>query len=157
MKNTIETFYAALARLDGEGMAACYHPDIVFTDPAFGTLHGVHAGNMWRMLCESQRGKNFTSVASAVTANAEGGKAHVEVDYIFSRTGRPVHNKIDGQFTFQDGKIIRHIDHFNLYRWAQQAMGTTGYLIGWTGFFQKKLQVQTRQLLAKYEQRKAGS
>lgn len=34
----IDSFYKALASRDGETMAACYHDDIVFEDPAFGQL-----------------------------------------------------------------------------------------------------------------------
>ena len=47
----VERFYDALSRLDGDAMAACYHSDVVFEDPAFGELRGVDAGDMWRMLC----------------------------------------------------------------------------------------------------------
>ncbi|MFY8063069.1 MAG: nuclear transport factor 2 family protein, partial [Usitatibacteraceae bacterium] len=31
----IRRFYAAFANRDADGMAACYHPEIAFSDPAF--------------------------------------------------------------------------------------------------------------------------
>ena len=36
----IKRFYDAFARRDGDAMASCYHEDVVFSDPAFGVLHG---------------------------------------------------------------------------------------------------------------------
>jgi hypothetical protein len=46
----LEHFYHSFKYKDVKEMIACYHDDIVFTDPAFGTLKGVEAKNMWRML-----------------------------------------------------------------------------------------------------------
>ena len=47
----IETFYRSFAARDAAGMAACYHPEIHFTDEVF-DLHGPDAAAMWSMLCE---------------------------------------------------------------------------------------------------------
>lgn len=58
-KTIISQFYQAFKTLDAEGMVKCYHPEIEFEDPAFGPLKGVHAGNMWRMLCASQKDKGM--------------------------------------------------------------------------------------------------
>jgi ketosteroid isomerase-like protein len=111
-------------------MIACYHKDIHFEDPAFGVLKGEHAGNMWRMLCASQKDKEFTVTFSDITYQDGKGSAHWEAQYHFSKTGRKVHNKIDATFEFKDGKISKHIDTFNLHRWASQAMGFKGMLLG---------------------------
>ena len=46
----VREFYARFAARDAEGMAACYHPDIAFSDPVFPMLRGDEAGDMWRML-----------------------------------------------------------------------------------------------------------
>lgn len=150
-KELIEKFYKAFKDLDGEGMAACYHKDIVFEDPAFGVLKGAKAGNMWRMLCASQKGQNFVVEASKIMGGAQKGTAYWEAHYLFSQTGRKVHNKIDAKFEFKDGKIIKHTDTFNLHQWAKQALGIKGALLGWTGFFRKKLNAQTNKMLTKFE------
>jgi hypothetical protein len=35
----------------------------------------------------------------------------------------------------------------DLYKWSKQAFGVTGFLLGWTGFFQKKIQQQAQESL----------
>ena len=49
-RETIKRFYAAFDAHDGETMAACYAPDVHFSDPVFPDLNGDEAGDMWRML-----------------------------------------------------------------------------------------------------------
>jgi ketosteroid isomerase-like protein len=150
MTDVITKFYTAFNNLDANTMCACYHDDIVFEDPAFGVLNGNDAKAMWQMLCESQKGKNFSVEVSNIQANDEEGSAHWEAHYNFSKTGRKVHNKIDATFQFKDGLISKHTDVFNLHQWAKQAMGFKGFILGGTGFFKSKLQKQTNYLLAKY-------
>ena len=80
MKRVIENFYQAFANLDAEEMARCYHMEVKFEDPAFGLLKGDKAKNMWRMLCDSQKDKNFKIDISEIEYD-EGtgvGKAHWE-------------------------------------------------------------------------------
>ena len=144
-KSLITEFYTAFAAHDYKRMLACYHDDVEFNDPAFGTLKGDQAKAMWKMLIERSEGK-LKVVSSDVTSSS----AHWEAFYLFSKTGRNVHNKIDARFEFKDGKIIRHHDHFNLWTWSRQALGFSGLLLGYTSFFRNKLQAQTRKLLADY-------
>ncbi len=125
----IETFYTCFQRRDAPGMIACYHPDIEFSDPVFQGLKGPRAGAMWRMLAE--RAKDLQMEFSNIRADDTTGAAHWEARYTFSETGRPVHNVIDAAFQFRDGKILRHTDTFDLWRWAGMALGTKGKLLGW--------------------------
>ncbi|MBO6880074.1 nuclear transport factor 2 family protein [Winogradskyella sp.] len=150
MNPLIETFYKAFNNLDANTMCSCYHEDIVFEDPAFGRLEGVRAKAMWQMLCESQNDKNFKVEVSNINSNDTEGSAHWEAYYIFSKSGRKVHNKIDAQFEFKDGLIINHKDNFNLHKWARQALGFKGLVIGRTRYFKNKLKAQTNRLLDKY-------
>ncbi len=126
-------------------MAACYHDEVEFSDPGFGTLKGDQAKAMWQMLIERSGGK-----LKVVFSNVTDTTAHWEAFYEFSKTGRKVHNKIDARFEFKDGKIYRHQDHFNLWAWSRQALGASGFLLGYTSFFKNKLQKQTRKLLTSY-------
>ena len=151
MKHIIEDFYKAFNDGNVEQMVSHYHDNIVFEDPAFGQLKGERAKNMWRMLRGSQKGREFNVVASAIEANDQTGKARWDAHYHFSKTGRKVHNIIHAEFEFKDGKIIKHTDTFDLHRWAKQAMGFKGWLLGGTGFFKKKLMAQTNGLLDKFE------
>ena len=142
---TIQKFYEAFQKKDAEAMVSCYHENVEFSDPAFGNLKGEKAKNMWRMLC--QNAKDFELEFSEITDSS----GHWEAHYTFSQTGRSVHNSIDAQFEFQDGKIIKHTDDFNLHKWASQALGFKGWLLGGTSFFKKKLNAQTNRLLSKFE------
>jgi ketosteroid isomerase-like protein len=130
----IETFYSCFQKRDAEGMAACYHPDVSFSDPVFTDLHGDRARGMWKMLCA--RGKDLVITFNAVRANDSTGSAHWEATYTFSGSGRKVHNIIDAEFEFRDGKIIRHKDTFDFWRWTRMALGPAGILLGWTPFLQ---------------------
>jgi ketosteroid isomerase-like protein len=129
----ITGFYEALGRHDGMAMAACYRDDATFKDPVF-TLGGWQVPAMWRMLCE--RGKDLRVECSAVSADDTRGSAHWEAWYTFSASGRNVHNRIDAAFEFRDGRILHHVDTFGLHRWASQALGLKGALLGWTPFVQ---------------------
>ena len=46
----ITKFYEAFAEGNSKAMTACYHKEVVFQDPAFGTLKGKRANAMWEML-----------------------------------------------------------------------------------------------------------
>src|SRR5438067_2327595 len=116
----IETFYTCFKNRDSQGMVACYHPDIHFSDPVFQDLHGPQAGAMWRMLGQGVSGVEISF--SGIEADDKTGRAHWEAIYNFSETGRRVHNKIDARFEFRDDKIIRHADTFDLWAWAGMAL-----------------------------------
>lgn len=144
----IEQFYTCFARADAEGMVACYADDILFEDPAFGQLRGASAGNMWRMLVNPGLQLTFDKV----WAEGDRGGAHWEARYVFGKTGREVLNKIDASFAFRDGKICRHTDHFDFHRWAGQALGISGKLLGWTPFLRNKVRAQALERLRQFEQ-----
>ena len=135
---TIESFYRAFQQRDYAGMAVLYHPAIHFSDPVFPDLHGDEARAMWHMLCDQAPDLRVTF--TNVTAEGASGRAHWEARYVFSPTGRPVHNEIDATFEFEGGKIIRHIDSFGLWRWTRMALGTMGVLTGWSRFTKGKVQ-----------------
>jgi ketosteroid isomerase-like protein len=150
MKDLITEFYSSFSRLEADKMIACYHKNVVFEDPAFGVLEGDRAKAMWQMLCESQKGKDFKVTFSNIEASEKEGSANWEAFYTFSKTGRKVHNKINAQFEFKDGLIIKHTDYFNLHKWAKQAMGFKGLILGRTRYFKSKLRAQTNSLLDNY-------
>lgn len=130
-------------------MINCYDPAIIFSDPAFGELKGDDAKNMWRMLIERSKG-DIRITFDNVKANEKTGSANWIAEYIFTQTGRKVVNVISAQFEFKDGKIIKHTDHFSLWKWARQALGWKGFLFGGTSFLKAKIQKQTNGLLKAY-------
>ncbi|HUQ31709.1 MAG TPA: nuclear transport factor 2 family protein [Pyrinomonadaceae bacterium] len=144
----IEIFYTSFQKLDAGGMLSCYHQDIRFSDPVFPLLSEGEVGGMWRMLCS--QAKNFELTFTDVQADERMGKAHWEARYKFSATGRSVHNKIDARFEFQDGKIIKHTDEFDFWKWSRMALGPVGSLLGWTPLLRKKVRNQARARLERF-------
>jgi len=147
----IARFYGALARRDAEGMIACYHARSTFNDPVFGELDHDGAADMWRMLCA--RGKDLTAVATGIEGSDAEGRAHCEATYTYTATGRFVRNRIDASFTFHEGRIFRHVDRFDLYRWMRQALGIPGALLGWIPTVQSALRARAARQLAAYRSR----
>ncbi|WP_327439766.1 nuclear transport factor 2 family protein [Pseudomonas donghuensis] len=145
----ITRFYQAFQRLDAEAMAACYSDDIVFSDPAFGTLRGKDAGDMWRML--TTRAKDFSLTFDSVRADERSASAHWVARYLFSQTGRIVVNDIQARFVLRDGKICEHHDSFDLWRWSRQALGTSGLLLGWSPLVQGKVRAQAQKGLRAFQ------
>jgi ketosteroid isomerase-like protein len=123
----IRTLYDALDRHDGDAMAALYAPEGRFHDPAFGELTGEEAGDMWRML--TGRSKDLSVELAEHDADGDTGTAHWIATYTFS-TGRPVVNDIRARFRFRDGLITEHDDSFSFSRWARQALGPAGIVLG---------------------------
>jgi ketosteroid isomerase-like protein len=148
----IRDFYAAFAARDAAAMAKCYHRDIAFTDPGFPMLRGEEATAMWAMLTSRAKG-DFEIILVDASANADGGRANWEAKYTFSQTGRFVHNRIDAVFAFRDGKIVRHVDSFSFWRWARQALGPAGALLGWSLPFKALVRRKTKALLAGFMER----
>lgn len=149
----ITKFYTAFANADAQTMSECYHPKVHFIDPAFGLLKEEQVSDMWKMLISRSKG-NLKIEFSDIKADELSGSAHWVAAYNFSKTNRNVINKVAAEFTFQDGLIIKHVDHFDVWRWSKQAFGPAGYLLGWTGFFQKKIQEQALLSLKKYQEAK---
>jgi ketosteroid isomerase-like protein len=147
-EHTIHVFYTAFQKRDAAVMASCYHPDVRFSDPVFPDLRGARAAAMWRMLCE--RGTDLQIEFRDVTADGERGAAHWDARYTYSGTGRKVLNRIDATFEFAGGKIVRHTDSFDLYRWARQALGPVGLLLGWTPMVQRKIRHTAAAALDKF-------
>jgi ketosteroid isomerase-like protein len=126
----IERFYTAFDARDGDTMAACYAPGAHFSDPVFPDLNGDEPGAMWRMLTAQAKELRIELVEHE--ADEGRGNARWRAHYVFSQTGRPVVNDVRAHFRFADGLISDHRDDFSFYRWARQALGTPGLLLGWS-------------------------
>jgi len=149
----ITKFYTAFANADAKTMSECYHPKIHFIDPAFGLLKEDQVSKMWEMLILKSKG-NIKIEFSDIKADDFTGSAIWKATYNFSKTNRKVINTIAAEFAFQDGLIIKHTDNFDVWKWSKQAFGPMGYLLGWTGFFQKKIQDQALLSLKKFQESK---
>ena len=139
---TIERLYAAFAKLDAATMQSCYASGAQFDDEAF-SLQGAQAiGGMWRMLCQATQAKGMAHWRLQVSQITDR-SAHWEAHYLFSATGRLVHNRIDASFQFDDqGLITRHRDRFDFWAWSRQALGTPGLQLGWSPWLRAKVRAK---------------
>ena len=146
----IRDLYDALNRHDGEAMANLYEPDGRFSDPAFGELTGEEAGDMWRML--TGRAEDLRVELAEHETQGDTGSARWIARYTFTRTGRPVVNDVRAAFRFHDGHIAEHDDSFSFWRWARQALGPAGLILGLPGM-SGIVQRRAREDLAEFRKR----
>ena len=145
-------FYNAFANKNAEGMNKFYHKSLHFEDPAFGKLNYEQTCSMWTMLCESA--KDLGISFKIIDSDENSVTTKWIADYRFSKTNRMVHNEIVAVMKIENELIVEHNDTFNLHKWAQQALGMKGYILGGTKFFRNKLQEQTGRQLLRYIQKK---
>lgn len=141
-------FYTAFQQKNAPAMIENYHPQLKFNDPAFGNLSYSEASAMWKMLCESA--KDLKIEFEVLKAEEDYVESKWIANYKFSKTNRLVKNEIIAQMHLEDGLVIKHVDIFNLHKWAKQALGFKGLLLGGTKFFKNKLHNQTGRQLKKY-------
>jgi ketosteroid isomerase-like protein len=138
----LESFYSAFARRDGDAMAAAYAPSATFTDPAFPGLKDGQPGDMWRML--TSRSTDLSLELVSCQADESSGSARWIATYTFAQTGRKVVNDVQSRFRFVDGLIVEQTDEFDFHRWAGQALGLKGKLLGGTSFLRTAVQGKAR-------------
>lgn len=124
--------YDALARRDGEAMAALYAPEATFEDPVF-RLRGADIGRMWIAL--TRRAKQFDVSYTIAEARPGAGAVEWTARYLFQ--GHPVVNVIRSEIVLERGRIVRQTDRFDFARWAAQAMGMPGRLLGRFDWFRR--------------------
>jgi len=145
----INKFYSAFQKLDHAAMNSCYSDDIVFFDPVFGILQGDAVRAMWEMLCKNAKDFSLT-FGNIIHLDEEYSTCDWMATYTFSKTGRKVVNKIRANMKFADGKIIEHSDAFSVHRWSKQALGFSGWLLGWNRFFQRKIKNTAKKNLLRF-------
>ncbi len=144
----IERLYTGLDSHDGEAMAACYAPQAVFEDPAFGELRDGAPADMWRMLTGNAKQLDVTVLERE--ADDRTGTAVWEAHYKFAQTGRDVVNTVHSRFVFEGGLIVDQRDSFDLRAWAAQALGPAGKLLGLTPLLGPMIRRRTAGQLAAY-------
>ena len=128
-------FFDAFARRDGAAMAAMYAPEATFDDPVF-SLRGTDIGRMWIGLT---KGAKDLSIAYAVARAGDGdGTVEWTARYLFGGKN-PVVNVIRSEIELRDGLIVRQKDTFDFPRWAAQALGLPGKLLGRFDWFRRRV------------------
>jgi len=147
-KELIEKLYTSFQKLDWRGMQSCYHEDVIFYDPVFEDLDAPKTRAMWQMLC--QQAKDFSLQFNRVEADSEYGSCHWKATYTFSKTNRKVVNRVKSHFKFHEGKIVEHMDDFDLYVWSRQALGVKGWVLGWSSFVKNKIRKMAKSNLERF-------
>lgn len=144
----IRHFYERFAVRDAVGMGECYADDATFCDPVFPALAGDEVRDMWSMLCK--RGTDLELEARDLRAQDDVGFAQWTARYTFSATGRSIENHVKASFRFEGGRIVAHVDRFNLWRWCSQALGPAGLLLGWTPMVRARVRREANAALERY-------
>lgn len=144
----INHFYNSFSQKDYKAMQECYADDATFSDEVFQNLNSAQVKAMWEMLC--LRGKDLELRFQNVSADEKNGSAEWIANYTFSQTGKKVENRIKANFEFENGKIVKHIDTFDFYKWASQALGLSGTLLGWTSFLKNKVRQSAMKSLTEF-------
>lgn len=144
----IEHFYNSFARKDYKAMQDCYADNATFSDAVFQNLNSAQVRAMWEMLIT--RGKDLELRFQNISADEKSGSCEWIANYTFSQTGKKVENHIKANFEFENGKIIKHLDTFDFYKWSSQALGITGTLLGWTSFLKNKVQQKAMKSLSEF-------
>lgn len=151
----ITKFYTCFQKKDYKGMQECYADNATFSDAVFVNLNAAQVKAMWEMLCK--RGTDLTLTFNNVKSTGKEAKAEWEAHYTFSASKRKVVNRIKADFIIENGKIVKHVDDFDLYKWSKQALGFPAVVLGRTTFFKKKLRAKAMQGLADFMSKKDNS
>jgi hypothetical protein len=135
-------------------MAASYSPGATFTDPVFVGLTDGEPGSMWQML--TSRSKDLQLELVSCEADESSGSARWIATYTFAQTGRTVVNDVRSRFTFADGLISTQVDEFDFHRWAGQALGLPGKLLGGTPVIRNAVRKKGRAGLDAYRASAGG-
>lgn len=150
-RQLISHFYTCFKNKDYKGMQACYSNRATFNDAVFTDLNAAQVRAMWEMLIS--RGKDLHIEFGNIEVNENTGTVHWDAYYTFSSTGRKVSNAIDAYFEFENGKILKHTDSFDFYKWARQALGLTGLIFGHSNFLKQKIRAKAMQSLSDFMSR----
>jgi len=151
-RQLIERFYTAFQKLDYKSMQECYSEHPVFNDPVFGIIEGDEVRAMWEMLCKNA--KDFSlSFSNIELLDEEYATCNWTARYTFSKTGRRVENHIKAYMRIQNGKITEHTDFFKFWKWSKQALGISGWLLGWSNFLTRKVRINALRNLETFMNR----
>ena len=134
-------FYDALARKDGAALSQMYAPAATFEDPVF-RLRGAEIGRMWKGLLG--RARDFGVAYRIARAAPDRGTVEWTARYLFAGR-RPVVNVILSELRFENGRVVEHRDAFDFPRWAAQALGGPGRLLGRFEWFRNSVARKARR------------
>ncbi len=159
--SVVARFYDAFSARDAAAMGACYADTATFSDPVFPDLDADGVRAMWTMLLS--RGSDLMLTYEIVEETGEAARIRGEAArirwiarYTMSSTGHKVENHVETLMDLKDDRIVRQVDDFVFWRWAKQALGWRGRLLGWAPTLRGKVQAQAGKGLATFRARAAN-
>jgi limonene-1,2-epoxide hydrolase len=147
-EDVVNQFYTAFQNKDFQTMQSLYADSARFSDEVFVDLDSKEVRAMWEMLI--RRGKDLQITFEILSSTSETAEARWIAHYSFSKSGNKVVNVIHACFQVKNGLIADHRDSFDFHRWASQALGISGKLLGWTSWMKRKVQRTARQGLQQF-------
>lgn len=142
----LNKFFTSFQQGNAMGMCSCYDDEATFSDPAFGQLNRKQVEAMWTMLL-SRKESDLSVQFFDIKADPMSGEGSWIATYRYGPKKRRVKNKVHSKFEFKDGKISKQVDVFDLWIWSRQALGSIGFLLGWSSFLRNKIQTMARKKL----------
>jgi hypothetical protein len=109
---------------------------------------------MWAMLLT--RAEDFGIEVNILEDSPARARVEWVAHYTFGATGRRVVNRIQTEMAIANGRIVRQVDQFSLWRWARQALGARGLLLGWTPMVQNRIRAQAAHSLREYARKSSA-
>lgn len=143
-------FFEAFQVRDFYTMGLLYASHATFSDPVFPHLTAQGARLMWQMLLSEA--EDLDVQVNVLEDSASRGRAEWTARYTFTPTKRAVVNRVRTDMTLAAGKIVQHVDAFSLWKWAGQALGWKGWLLGGTPLVRDKVRGQAARSLKEFAQ-----
>lgn len=137
-QETIMAFFEAYSRRNTGDMCNRYSSLIYYSDPVFGLLKDEQVIKMWQFRVAnsnelsliygniSDRGDNYYTCEWTAT-------------YRFAPTGKKIIHKAKAYMKVEDGIITEHSDAYSFYKWIRQAYGISGWILGWSSVYKKRV------------------
>jgi hypothetical protein len=149
-----EQFFEAFLVRDHYTMGLLYAENATFSDPVFPLLNARGARMMWAMLLT--RAEDLGIEVNVLEDSPTRARVEWTARYTFGATGRRVINRIQTEMAISNGRIVRQVDQFSLWRWARQALGAQGLILGWTPMVQNRIRKQAARSLGEFARRSAS-
>lgn len=143
-------FFEAFQVRDFYTMGLLYAAHATFSDPVFPRLTAQGARLMWQMLLSEA--EDLDVQVNVLEDSPSRGRAEWTARYTFTPTRRVVVNRVRTDMVLAAGKIVQHVDTFSLWKWAGQALGWKGWLLGGTPLVRDKVRAKAAHSLKEFAQ-----
>jgi uncharacterized protein len=143
-------FYEAFMVRDHYTMGLLYANHATFRDPVFPRLTAQGTRLMWQMLLSEA--EDLAIDVNIIEDTPDRARVDWVARYTFTPTKRPVVNRVHTEMAIAAGKIVQQVDDFSFWRWAGQALGWRGWLLGYTPLVRDKVQRQAAKSLTEFAQ-----